>query len=254
MKKNLGFTLAEVLITLGIIGVVAAFTLPTLIHAYQEKVIVHSLTEVYSILNQAYKLSTEDNGPISAWNLSSNQDEARAQIIDKLTPYLKTYLICDNKNTKCKDTQMPVDMNGKNTNVAYTYNLILGNTTKINIDNTGSQTPAISKQDCDDGCYIGAFGNSQMLSAHLIMVNITGKDNKPMWGKDLFLFAILDRGIIPYGVVGWHKKSDCNPSKFSGAGWWNGTTCAGYVLNHKNLDYLKCTRGFKAYCTGNYNP
>lgn len=254
MKKFFGFTLVEVLITLGIIGIVAAFTLPTLIHAYQEKVIVHSLSEVYSILNQAYKMSSEDNGPISAWELSSNPDEARAQIIEKMAPYMKSYSICDNKNTKCKDWQMPVDMNGKDTNVSYTYNMILGNTTKINIDNTGSQTPAIAVQDCDAGCYKGMFGNSTMLTAHQIMVNVTGKDNKPMWGKDLFLFAILDRGILPFGVVGWHKKSDCNPSKSSGAGWWNGTTCAGYVLNHKNLNYLKCIRGFKGYCIGNYNP
>lgn len=254
MKKFFGFTLTEVLITLGIIGIVAAFTLPTLIHAYQEKVIVHSLTEVYSILNQAYKMSSEDNGPISAWDLSSNPDEARAQIIEKFTPYMKSYLICDNKNIKCRDHQMPVDLNGKDTNSSYTYNMILGNTTKINIDNTGSQTPAISVKDCDGGCYTGMFGNSTMLSAHLIMVNVTGRDNKPMWGKDLFLFAILDRGIIPFGVVGWAKTHKCNPSGSSNAGWWNGTTCAGYVLSHKNLNYLKCVRGFKGYCVGNYNP
>lgn len=252
IKSKLAFTLAEILITLGIIGIVSALTIPTLIHAYQEKVIVHSLTEVYSILNQAYKMSSEDNGPISAWNLSTNEDEARAQILEKLTPYMKSYLICDDKNIKCKDRQMPVDMNGKDTNVSYTYNMILGNTTKINIDNAGGQSLILSELDCDDGCY--ARFNGSMIYAHHIMVNITGKDNKPMWGKDLFLFAILDRGILPAGVVGWHKTSDCNPSKSSAAGWWNGTTCAGYVLNHKNLDYLKCTRGFKSYSTGNYNP
>lgn len=37
MKKNLGFTLAEVLLTLGIIGVVAAMTNPMLITNYQKK-------------------------------------------------------------------------------------------------------------------------------------------------------------------------------------------------------------------------
>lgn len=38
------------------------------------------------------------------------------------------------------------------------------------------------------------------------MVNVTGKTNKPRWGEDLFLFAILDRGIIPFGDVGWQKN------------------------------------------------
>ena len=37
MTKRFGFTLAEVLITLGIIGVVAAMTIPTLIHNYKAK-------------------------------------------------------------------------------------------------------------------------------------------------------------------------------------------------------------------------
>ena len=35
--KSLAFTLAEVLITLGIVGVVAAMTIPTLMHNYRAK-------------------------------------------------------------------------------------------------------------------------------------------------------------------------------------------------------------------------
>ena len=51
MKK--GFTLAEVLITLGIIGVVAAMTLPTLIEKHQKKVSAVRLEQTYSQLSQA---------------------------------------------------------------------------------------------------------------------------------------------------------------------------------------------------------
>ena len=50
MKK--GFTLAEVLITLGIIGVVAALTLPSLIQNYKEKATVTAVKESYSILRK----------------------------------------------------------------------------------------------------------------------------------------------------------------------------------------------------------
>lgn len=52
-KNKQGFTLAEVLITLGIIGVVAAMTLPTLIANYQKKVIATKLKQTYSILSNA---------------------------------------------------------------------------------------------------------------------------------------------------------------------------------------------------------
>jgi len=62
------FTLAEVLITLAIIGVVAAITIPTLTANYKKKVIETRLAKFYSTINQAMKLSSVDNGPINTWN------------------------------------------------------------------------------------------------------------------------------------------------------------------------------------------
>lgn len=53
--NRLAFTLAEVLITLGIIGVVAAVTLPTLVANYQKKVWVNQLKKASSTLNQGFK-------------------------------------------------------------------------------------------------------------------------------------------------------------------------------------------------------
>lgn len=52
MKKK-AFTLAEVLITLGIIGVVAAITMPVLINKYQEIVTVTKVKKFYSLMSQA---------------------------------------------------------------------------------------------------------------------------------------------------------------------------------------------------------
>ena len=53
MKK--GFTLAEVLITLGIIGVVAAMTLPTLMQNYQKKVAVERAKKAYAEISLALR-------------------------------------------------------------------------------------------------------------------------------------------------------------------------------------------------------
>lgn len=65
MKKSFAFTLAEVLITLGIIGVVAALTLPTVIANYQKQQTVTKLKKAYSILGQVMQKSVADNGAIS---------------------------------------------------------------------------------------------------------------------------------------------------------------------------------------------
>ena len=60
MKK--GFTLAEVLITLGIIGVVAAMTMPTLIANYRKKQTVTKLQKFYTIMSQALIRWETDEG------------------------------------------------------------------------------------------------------------------------------------------------------------------------------------------------
>ncbi len=52
-NPKFGFTLAEVLITLGVIGIVAALTMPTLIANHQKKQVAVKLSRFYSIMNQA---------------------------------------------------------------------------------------------------------------------------------------------------------------------------------------------------------
>ena len=56
------FTLAEVLITLGIIGVVAALTLPSLIQKYQDQVLENQLKKTYSTISQGIQKAMADDG------------------------------------------------------------------------------------------------------------------------------------------------------------------------------------------------
>src|SRR5574344_790741 len=79
--KKAAFTLAEVLIVLGIIGVVAAMTLPNLIEKYQKLETVTALKKQYTVLQQVVKRSELDNGSVNDWDYSA----------DALTFY-KTYL------------------------------------------------------------------------------------------------------------------------------------------------------------------
>ena len=58
MKK--AFTLAEVLITLGIIGVVAALTMPALIANYKKQQTIVQLKKAYTTLAQGFKLAQVD--------------------------------------------------------------------------------------------------------------------------------------------------------------------------------------------------
>ncbi len=65
MKK--GFTLAETLITLGIIGIVAAMTMPVIMNKYRQKVAETRLLKFYNVMNNAIALSEIDNGTRKEW-------------------------------------------------------------------------------------------------------------------------------------------------------------------------------------------
>ena len=68
--KKFGFTLAEVLITLGIIGVVAALVIPSFVSNYRKHVIAAQLEKTYADLEKWIKASEVDNGPFESWDYS----------------------------------------------------------------------------------------------------------------------------------------------------------------------------------------
>ena len=68
--KKCAFTLAEVLITLGIIGVVAAMTLPTLIQNHQKQTYVTGLKKAYANLQNAFAKMAYDEG-VTDWRQTS---------------------------------------------------------------------------------------------------------------------------------------------------------------------------------------
>ncbi len=78
-----GFTLAEVLITLAIIGVVAAMTIPTLISNYKKKETVTKLKQTYSILSQAVYKAQAKNGDVSTWGFSGITGSESVENVNK---------------------------------------------------------------------------------------------------------------------------------------------------------------------------
>ncbi len=95
MKKKKAFTLAEVLITLGIIGVVAAMTLPIIVGNYKKQEVVTSVQKVYSVLNQAFNFSQADNESYEYW--AQAYEIGSENYFNKYwRPYFKLRRICNN--------------------------------------------------------------------------------------------------------------------------------------------------------------
>lgn len=101
MKKLNAFTLAEVLITLGVIGVVSAMTMPILIQKHNEQVTITKLKKFYSVMSQAQQQAIAEYGDVENWDWVSDEDNNNANIkiwFDKyFAPYLKTTEVIEHK-------------------------------------------------------------------------------------------------------------------------------------------------------------
>ena len=88
--RDKAFTLAEVLITITVIGVVAALTIPTLIQSYKKSVVETRLAKFYSVMNNAIRMAEIDYGPQSTWtdyHINQVQDEEGQAKIDNGDKY-----------------------------------------------------------------------------------------------------------------------------------------------------------------------
>jgi len=92
MKK--GFTLTEVLITLGIIGIVAAITIPTLVNKIQERHFHAMWKENFSVLNNAFNLLKNED-PTLIWGSKDSYEQ--------FLSYLNVVDICNRDNTESED-------------------------------------------------------------------------------------------------------------------------------------------------------
>lgn len=222
-KTKAAFTLAEVLITLGIIGVIAAMTIPSLMNKINEAKTVNKLKATYSILTQATKLMIDNEGDISCWGLKSgtNNDSYNQPIIGSYYKrYLKISEDCGLKDTnnKCFPSIYRYK-NGRaywadmsDLNYYYKVRLANGAAVSFNLD-----------------------GNTDKL---LIRIDVNGPGNPNVIGKDLFelRYDPDTTSFYPHGDP--NKVSaddDYRQSCLTAAG--SGWGCAYYIFQNGKMNY-----------------
>ena len=85
--------MAEVLITLGIVGVVAALTIPGIISSYRKQVLETRLSKLVSSVNQAVKRSEADNDECQYWSFGDENNHRDAEIMKQWwKKYLQNYV------------------------------------------------------------------------------------------------------------------------------------------------------------------
>lgn len=225
--KKAGFTLAEVLITLGIIGVVASITLPALIQNNRNKELQTGLKRSYSVIAQALDLYNADYG------VRLTPDNVKPQELKgKLVPYFRISKDCGfgseaNAAEKEKSCIPSYGTEGVKASTKY-KNLV------------GKSTIELSK--FDDGQFVLIDGTLVLLENAsygqlFVSVDVNGYNKRPnRLGQDLFIFEINEKGaLLPMGVKGTYYYSEndeyCSPSSSDSM---NGAGCTYKALNEKD--------------------
>jgi prepilin-type N-terminal cleavage/methylation domain-containing protein len=207
-KKKAAFTLAEVLITLGIIGIVAAMTIPSLIHNQQKKVLENRLKEDYSIMQQVMRFNEYDDLYLDT-NIPDNITGATNWFKTYLAPHLKYAQVCYDAagcwQSKMNNRQLNGNVAGWNRlGVGIGYGIItvrLTNGSNLCID-------GFSASDM-----MNWFGIKSTTSGIIVYIDANGDGGPNVIGKDIFILGFTEKGLVPAGQDVTNEKVDASCKK-----------------------------------------
>ncbi len=222
MKK--GFTLAEVLITLGIIGVVAALTLPSLIQNYKEQATVTRVKKFYSVFSQAYAMAVQENGTLDNWGLKNSElyedDDGNKIHTDESLEQSDKFLIIMSKYLNNAGYQKLHNTKGEEDTE---------NTGYVLADGTQIVGIWLQPENCNDASDVNAYCGDFYIKTD----NKEYLDEDKNFRPNIFAFRIEPNRIWPYGTDDATFKYNCLNGK-------NYSRCTGWVIANENMDYLHC--------------
>lgn len=232
LKKSVAFTLAEMLVVMGIIGVISALTIPNLNSSTGEKEKIAKVKKLYQNFNDAAGRANAEYGPIQKWfptTAAISAEDANKKISDRLLEFMKVSKDCGLSTiaTACfKNNYKSLD----NTDGIISGYYPSSPRTVVLADGT-----SVMVREIDPGCH---EDNSPNGDCAYIFADIDGTSKGPnIHGKDLFLFLITKQGVEPVGASGQSFTSSLDT--FKDLCFERGIACTGWVVEHDNMDYLK---------------
>lgn len=232
---KIAFTLAEVLITLGIIGVVAALTMPSLINNYKINKKVNLLNQSYSIMQHAFMMAIKEHGESRYWDCPSTEtgkyDENNKQILDMSGAEQLIKYLSENIN-HTKTTKPFVHKESP-----------LHGATKTSIETPKEQYIHLN----NGSIIIAGYTSKPRMTGDLVVILPGCEKSVCKEGIDTFHFKVdyLKSRIVPFGSPAPALTSlnipqfetHCNINKNISL---NGFGCTAWVVYNKNMDYLHC--------------
>ena len=208
-KMHSGFTLAEVLVTLGIIGVVSALTLPTLVKSHQRQVYVTQLHKVYNQVSQAVELYMNDQRAVSLSETRIRNNGAKLN--EFFHTYFKVVKDCNGSYVPCFADEYQTLDGSKTINLKHwKCNVVVTLADGVAIC-ADSQTEEVSKDENDEDV-INGYDEKNSIALEF---DINGRQGPNIYGRDYFSFEVDSRGNIFDSNKAKHENG-VNPSELFG--------------------------------------
>ena len=222
------FTLAETLVVMGIIGVVAALTIPNLNQSTGDREKVAKVKKIYSNLEDAFGRAQAVYGSIDEWFINLPEGISKNQrLADRMTEFMKVSKDCGTDGSGCFH-DVYIDLAGNDAVSPMNWST---HPMVLSADGTAIDF-SINAPACD-------FSNGQLKEiCGFLYVDIDGIKGPNTVGKDYFIFRIAKSGIYPEGAQIFEDDS----SDYGQACFADGYFCAGWVIEMGNMDYLKADR------------
>ena len=189
MRKNKAFTLAEVLITLSIIGVVVALTVPNIQNNYQRKALTVQLRKVISEIETAFDLQITEEGKTSLSGTRIAIDGVDDKFMNSRFKYIKKCKSDDTANCFASEEYYSIDGSDKKVFKCNGDSYILANSSAVCM-NIVEEIP-IATEENEDEKYIALKG----LNIE-IFIDINGNQPPNIGGRDMFRVFMLPDGRI----------------------------------------------------------
>ena len=235
VRRKFAFTLAEVLVTLGIIGVVAVLTVPNIISNYQKKVYVAQLQKAYSQLQQVFDLAMADDEVeyladtelLQSINVAFAAEEDQSAFSSKLSEYMKIQKVCQPRDFSdgCHSIRYTEPDGCDDSNYGVALQVFSANGAIYFFDLMKSPH-AISDESCkrvkEKGGNVCAYHSSEFA------IDINGVKGPNRRARDLFYFVIDDKGqVYPSGSISVYGR----PSSENKCPYYYGIDCAGRIYD-----------------------
>ena len=215
MKK--AFSLAEVMLTLVLIGVVAVMTVPLLNQGIGRQEILSKVNKVNSVLSQSVmKIAYNEGLPVA--DFSFIDDEGEAAFFDKFIQVVDTIRICKGSVAGCFSTGEIKQLNGLNAGSFSFANSLI---TKDGV--------AYGWQGYETCLDKGLSAEDLVNCKGSFVVDINGYNKPNRYGYDIFYLTVIDeKGIVPAGQG--NKSLDCKRDNI-------GITCSSKVIDEQGVNY-----------------